>query len=144
MKAAPTPYDLIKRWGISVPFAARLHQVLEHFRWETGLEIEVISGFRTIEEQNQLTRDGRPTALSPYLSTHTSCPATGADIRIGGPLYHVVPAVKATFGRLAVFYGLRWGGGSAIDSATGIPSDWNHVDMGPRNDACAQQAREQL
>jgi len=41
--------------------------------------------------------------------------------------------MKAIWGRIAVMNGLRWGGGSrtSVEQA-GIPSDWPHVDLGPR------------
>jgi len=39
--------------------------------------------------------------------------------------------MKAIWGRIATFNGLRWGGGGAVDDG-GIPLDWGHVDRGPR------------
>jgi len=90
--------------------------------------LTVISGYRTPEEQNALRADGRPAANNDR-STHLSCPATGADLWIVGA--EVTRELKAIFGSAAQAAGLRWGGGSAPDS-DGIPSDWNHVDLGPR------------
>jgi len=87
----------------------------------------VLSGFRTVKEQNELIRRGRP-AANPLVSTHTTCPATGVDFRING---FVTRLMKARFGRIVVLNGLRWGGGSPNDDV-GIPSDWNHADLGPR------------
>lgn len=98
--------------------------------WEqqTRIGIQIISGFRTVAEQIELGRQGRP-AADPSRSTHTTCPATGIDFRING---FVTTLMKARFGTIAVMNGLRWGGGSPVDPSTGIPSDWNHVDLGPR------------
>lgn len=87
----------------------------------------MISGYRTPEQQEELIREGRP-AAPVELSTHTTCPATGADVRVAT---FPTDAIKATWGRIATEHGLRWGGGSPRDDR-GIPSDWNHVDLGPR------------
>lgn len=91
--------------------------------------IQIISGYRTAERQKELERDGRPTAPD-HLSTHRSCPATGVDVL---PTVAVSRIVKATLGEAAVVAGFRWGGGSPVDGETGIPSDWNHFDLGPRS-----------
>lgn len=106
--------------------ALRLAAALWKAERETGLEWSIISGYRTPEEQDRLRAEGRPTAPNEC-STHLTCPATGADVRV-----HTFPtrAIKATWGRIATEEGLRWGGGSPPDDA-GIPSDWNHVDLGP-------------
>lgn len=90
--------------------------------------ITIISGHRTKERQAELSKEGRP-AAPDELSTHRSCPATGADLM---PTVAITNAVKASLGAAAVAAGLRWGGGSPVDRSTGIPSDWNHVDLGPR------------
>jgi len=95
---------------------------------ETGGTVEIISGLRTRSEQLALARRGRPAARDD-LSTHRSCPATGIDISLGLAPTRIQ---KATWGRIVTFLGLRWGGGSAPDQG-GIPSDWQHVDLGPRN-----------
>jgi uncharacterized protein YcbK (DUF882 family) len=120
---------LVERWGISPELAA--HLMLLNSTWERhypGLgSLSIISGYRTREEQQELEREGRP-AAADHLSTHRSCPATGADLRI--PLA-VDDSTKVELGRLAQLSGLRWGGGSPPDVA-GIPVDWNHVDLGPR------------
>lgn len=110
------------------------------FRERTGHDLEVISGYRTPEAQKALAKRGRPAAPVP-LSNHTICPARGADLRIVG----AIPSqeMKKEFGRAAEDAGLRWGGGSARD-ADGIPSDWNHVDLGPRRDSIAEQYRDAL
>lgn len=117
--------DQLARWRISCELARRL--LVMSARVPFGLYI--ISGWRSIEDQLRLARAGRP-AADPDISTHTSCPATGADLETD---IAVVPSVKAAFGRAAVEAGLRWGGGSPVDPETGIPSDWNHVDLGPRS-----------
>lgn len=63
------------------------------------------------------------------MSNHTSCPATAIDVSIG---FAPTNVLKATLGRVGILAGLRWGGGSPVDRQTGIPSDWNHFDIGPR------------
>jgi uncharacterized protein YcbK (DUF882 family) len=105
----------------------RVVAAAEQIERETGRQVRIISGYRTVAEQRGLERQGRPTA-DPGVSTHTSCPATGVDLSLG---FGVTRAEKATFGRIVVMHGLRWGGGSPVDDV-GIPSDWNHVDVGPR------------
>jgi len=107
--------------------AQRIANVDEELHRSTGSGLEIISGFRTETEQDALRRAGRPTA-PPGVSTHTLCPASGVDISLAGL---VTDDRKATFGRIAQMNGLRWGGGSSLDQR-GIPSDWNHVDLGPR------------
>lgn len=120
------------KWGIHWTLLERI-QVMQR---EAPFGLTIISGARSRAEQEQLSREGRPTAdfnLSTHASeTENGCPrlATGADL---WPDVAVVPLVKAHFGTAAVFAGLRWGGGSSIDPETGIPSDWNHVDLGPRS-----------
>jgi len=96
--------------------------------------LRIISSGRTREEQAALKAEGRPTAEFRF-STHAledeqGCPrlSTGADL---SPDVAAVVSVKHLFGAEAVFAGLRWGGGSPLDQ-DGIPSDWNHLDLGPR------------
>lgn len=112
------------RWRISQLLAIRLHTVALNVPF--GLDI--ISGWRSCAEEEQLKAQGRP-AIPCDESTHTSCPATGADVY---PTIAVTNAIKATLGHAAIMAGLRWGGGSPVDPQTGIPSDWNHLDLGPR------------
>jgi hypothetical protein len=119
--------EQIRKWGISTELAERITAVRQGWLQETDRAFWIISGARTCQQQLALRAAGRP-ATSCELSTHVSVPATGADLFIGGL---PSPAIKATFGRLVVFAGLRWGGGSPVDDI-GIPSDWNHVDLGPR------------
>lgn len=118
---------LADRWKLDWDLAAAVATVGALFRQETGQPFEVISGFRTRAEQEELIRSGRP-AAPVHRSNHTVCPARAVDLWIG--LAPTRP-VKAILGRIAFEQGLRWGGGSPVDSG-GIPSDWNHLDLGPR------------
>jgi len=123
------PYcDLAARWLINPELAWKIHEVAIQVENETGREVYILSGYRTAEEQELLRRQGRPAAPDDR-STHRTCPATGADLWMG-PL--PTATMKATFGRIVSDLGLRWGGGSPPDPETGIPEDWNHVDLGPR------------
>lgn len=119
---------LASKWGISPELASRI--VWMSGRIAGGLTI--YSGARTEAQQNQLRSEGRPTAAN-NLSTHLACPATGADVRmsIGGANY--IPEEKWQFGTAARIAGLRWGGSDdPTRDARGIPSDWNHLDLGRR------------
>lgn len=116
-------------WKLDARFAEKIVRFMEQFSFQTSFGIEVISGYRTREEQEQLRREGRPVAPD-NLSTHRSCPATGADFRIS--MLGVTRDVKIEFGHIAHLSGLRWGGGSKLDDQ-GMPIDWNHLDLGPRN-----------
>jgi len=121
--------DLAVRWGVSVATMSRVAGAAAEYGVRTGgRKVHIISGARTDAEQDALRRRGRPTAPN-YQSTHLSCPATGVDIDLGlGPTdFQIV-----TWGELALKHGLRWGGGGKTNEA-GIPIDWPHVDMGPRN-----------
>jgi hypothetical protein len=115
--------ELAGRWLISPTLAVRILDVAK--RVPFGLQI--ISGFRTAEEQQELIEKGVGAPVE--VSTHCSCPATGADL---WPTIAITDVVKAIFGANVVSSRLRWGGGSPVDPETGIPSDWNHVDLGPR------------
>ena len=117
---------LADRWQVSQILAWNLVRMTR--RLEFGFSI--ISGYRTVGEQEALRAAGRPTAPAGT-STHTVCPAQGVDV---WPSIAVTDVVKARLGEAAVSVGLRWGGGSPIDPETGIPSDWNHLDLGPRVD----------
>ena len=93
----------------------------------TRSPVWIISGYRTKAEQQRLGRMGRPIA-DEEKSTHRTCPSTGMDISLGS----WVPRDKKLFwGQLVELVGLRWGGGSKVDDH-GIPSDWQHIDTGPR------------
>lgn len=119
---------LANRWGVRPDVMDIVWRSALQLEFETGRTVWIISGFRTRVEQRELERAGRPTAPDE-LSTHRSCPATGVDVWLG-PLPSNL--LKATWGRIAFFNGLRWGGGGPIDPETGIPKDWAHVDLGPR------------
>jgi len=105
---------------------SRLFRAAELYENFTRSPVWIISGARTRWEQMHLGRSGRPTAPDE-LSTHRSCPATGVDISLGS-----LPSTekKRFWGQMVEANGLRWGGGSKIRN--GIPSDWQHVDRGPR------------
>jgi len=120
--------DLSSVWMVDPDVMARVVRAAVQMEAETGQPVWIISGARSESKQDELRRRGRPTA-APGVSTHTSCPATGVDVRIG---FLPTKVTKIIWGRIAVFEGLRWGGGSKVDPQTGIPSDWNHVDVGPR------------
>ena len=126
-QAIQMPMDVTEfanRWRISCELARKLIAVAARLPFP----ILMISGFRTREEQQALKDRGVETAPD-HLSTHRSCPATGADIRVATA---VTRQVKAWLGTVAVEQGLRWGGGSALDEY-GFPKDWNHLDLGPRS-----------
>lgn len=118
------PCQISQRWRVTLSLARKLIAV----GVATPFPVSIISGFRTVESQNLLRRKGRPTAANDR-STHLTCPATGADLRIGAAVTRVTQAV---LGNEIFRAGLRWGGGSPVDPETGIPSDWNHADEGPR------------
>lgn len=119
------------RWQIEPDLARRLQMMAQ----ELPYEVQMISGARSRAQQEALDDAGRPAA--PFeLSTHANeradgCPrlATGADL---SPTIAHDDYVRALFGRAAVLAGLRWGGGSPVDDR-GFPSDWQHVDLGPRS-----------
>jgi len=119
------PCAIAERWGIRLPLAIGLVQMATLGR---DVPFRIISGLRSPARQLELANEGKPTA-SIETSTHLSCPATGADI---WPTIAVTNVVKARLGAEGVRAGLRWGGGSPVDPSTGIPSDWNHFDLGPR------------
>lgn len=128
--------DLARIFNNSLEFSRRVIVMTQIFRSLTGHDMEQISGYRTCRQQEALGARGRPAAPCD-ISTHTSCPATGGDFRLGG-LFDS-DFVKAQFGSAAIQAGLRWGGGSPerdVQVAPGvtlkIPSDWNHLDLGRR------------
>jgi len=119
---------LAERWGVSLDTMRRLWLAAEGYEQETGgRRVQIISGYRTRQQQKVLGRQGRPTAPDNR-STHRSCPATGVDISLG-----LLPTnfMKALWGRHTLRHGLRWGGGGEVFES-GIPKDWQHVDLGPR------------
>jgi len=117
----------LQRWMISPELTARLIIMAER----APFPLSIFSGHRSAKKQLSLAAEGRP-AAPVDVSTHTSCPATGADVT---PNVAITRVVQAQFGEAAVLAGLRWGGGSPCDPETGIPSDWRHVDLGPRGRA---------
>lgn len=118
------PCQLSQRWKVTPTLARKLIVVGSR----TPFPVSIISGFRTVMSQDLLRASGRPTADNDR-STHLTCPATGADLRIA---IAVTRVTKAILGTEIVRAGLRWGGGSPVDPETGIPTDWNHADEGPR------------
>lgn len=119
--------ELANRWQVDLDTMHRVALSAEDYFQETRQRPEIISGYRTQLEQEELRRVGRPTAPEE-LSTHRSCPATGVDVGLGAFPTRVQ---KSIWGRVSTMNGLRWGGGGAVDSG-GIPIDWGHVDRGPR------------
>ena len=122
------PCTLAAKWGVALDTIERVWLSAQDYEEETGgRRVYIISGFRTREEQRRLRRQGRPTAADD-VSTHRSCPATGVDVSLG---FMPTNFMKATWGRITLINGLRWGGGGPVFES-GIPVDWPHVDMGPR------------
>jgi len=120
------PCVLANTWGVDGDVMARVFRAAELYANFTRSPVWIISGARTRLEQLRLGRGGRPTAPDE-LSTHRSCPATGVDISLGS-----LPSTekKRFWGQMVEVNGLRWGGGTEFSD--GIPSDWQHVDRGPR------------
>jgi len=121
------PCVLADTWGVDPDVMARVFKAAELYTNFTRSPVWIISGARSRFEQMNLGRLGRPTALDE-LSTHRTCPATGVDVSLG-----TLPSreKKMFWGQMALANGLRWGGGSEVDDG-GLPSDWPHVDVGPR------------
>ena len=117
--------DFSEHWKISPVLADKLYQLAQRLPFS----ISIISGYRSRAHQDELRASGRPAAAND-VSTHTSCPATGADISVA---LYADGAVKLEVGHQATLLGLRWGGGSPppLDRG-GIPVDWNHFDLGRR------------
>jgi len=121
------PCTLAQHWGVDESVMQKVATAADLFLMLTRRPVWIISGFRTQFEQGRLARSGRP-AAPDKLSTHRSCPATGVDISLGTG---VPRDIILAWGNLVELNGLRWGGGSEKDER-GIPSDWQHVDAGPR------------
>ncbi len=121
------PCALAIRWGVDPDTMSRVVLSAQQYTAETSLPVDIISGFRTKQEQLRLRTAGRPTAPDK-LSTHRSCPATGVDVSLG---LYPVGTQKWIWGRIVTLNGLRWGGGGPQDQ-DGMPLDWQHVDRGPR------------
>lgn len=120
------PCILAATWGVDGGVMSRVFRAAELYTNFTRSPVWIISGARTWLEQRRLGRAGRP-AAPDALSTHRTCPATGVDISLGA-----LPSreKKLFWGQMVEANGLRWGGGSEFTD--GIPSDWRHVDQGPR------------
>jgi len=137
------PCEFAERWLIRIDLAGLLILLSRIALQDPELKqllravdlLKIISGFRTKELQESLGRTGRPTAPDDK-STHRSCPATGADLRLEGLMDPdndpIARKAWLKLGALAQSIGLRWGGGSRIKPETGLPVDFNHFDMGPR------------
>jgi hypothetical protein len=128
----PDHCELAGRWGIHPDLALRLMTMSQR---ERGFRISVISGARSLEEQEALQEQGRPAApwhLTTHANAEVDCTprlATGVDLMVS---VAPVQAVKERLGVLLFEAGLRWGGGSPLSSDGLTPTDWNHADMGPR------------
>jgi len=120
--------DLVGRWNVDHVVMIKAVLAAADFEFQTGREVFIMSGWRTQQEQARLKKAGRP-AAPDNLSTHRSCIATGIDVDLG---FVVSDLMKAVWGSAALLRGLRVGGGSPIDPLTGLNTDWNHVDNGPR------------
>lgn len=114
------------KWKIDPTLALKLFQVAAALPFP----ISIISGYRTEASQRELLARPDTTAAPVHLSTHTSCPATGADVRVDLPT--VTDAHKRAFGAAAERVGLRWGGGARRENGIPAGSEWAHVDLGPR------------
>jgi hypothetical protein len=130
--------SLAWRWGIDPSLSLRLTRMAEAI---APLRIGIISGFRDSAKQAELASRPGSLAAADALSTHRTCPATGADLKLLGVGFPS-RAHKVSFGAAATLAGLRWGGGSKLQD--GIPEDWNHVDLGPRMDEVAEAYRRTL
>ena len=119
--------ELAEKWGVRPDIMRKVIQAADIYLMQTRSPVWIISGYRTWLEQQRLGRAGRPTAADEK-STHRTCPATGMDISLGS---WVDRQKKQYWGSLVQLVGLRWGGGSKVDDH-GIPSDWQHIDTGPR------------
>lgn len=134
------PCALADRWGLTGDLATRLVFLAD--RWKSlGLGALIIfSGRRSRTQQGALGRQGRPAA--PFsTSTHADedlegCPrfSTGADVKPATITDEPISRAGLinAFHALAESMGLRAGGGSALDTF-GNPTDWQHLDLGPRS-----------
>ena len=121
--------ELMYKWGISYELARKLVTIAPIVQLHTAKEMHIISGYRTCADQAALEAQGRP-AADCNVSNHTTCPATAVDIRLGVSNQLLTKVQKVIFGRIATENGLRWGGGSKF--VDNLPTDWNHLDLGPR------------
>lgn len=127
MSQRPDCCALAQKWGVSIEVLVRVILAAIKFRGRLGRTVYIISGHRSAREQQTLRDQGRP-AAADQLSNHRTFPATAIDVAFSGaPLSD---SEKRIWGELVQEAGLRWGGGSPV--VAGIPSDWQHVDLGPR------------
>jgi len=129
--------EFVAEWQVTETLAAKAMALGCRFTEGGGFALRIISGGRTCEQQNRLRAAGRP-AASCARSTHVlegGRLATGFDIAtptgVGPPGSPSADLVWRTIGALAQLEGLRWGGGSDI-LVSGVPTDPNHFDLGPR------------
>jgi len=130
-------------WAIHEALAFRLSAGAE-FLSRSGLYLNMQSGYRSPTRQEELGRDAGPgdTVAPVDLSTHTTCPAVGADIGVDGFTKRTAPKViRWQVGSALRLQGLRWGGGGPEEDweipemgTVRIPVDWNHFDLGSRAD----------
>jgi len=125
--AGRDPCELAAMWQVDERTMKRVVIAADLFLMQTRSPVWIISGYRTRQEQAFLQRGGRP-AAPDGVSTHRSCPASGVDISLG-----TLPSLghKLLWGTLIRIQGMRWGGGSKVDDE-GVPLDWQHADLGPR------------
>ena len=116
---------LASQWKLDAVLALKLHLLAP----QLPFGISIISDYRTADEQAALAKKPGVTAARDDLSTHRSCPPTGADIKVHVPL---TDAVKRKIGAAAAQVGLRWGGGARRENGIPIGNEWAHLDMGPR------------
>jgi hypothetical protein len=119
--------QLAEKWGVRPDIMQKAIRAADIYLMQTRSPVWIISGYRSSAEQQRLGKMGRPTAADEK-STHRTCPATGMDISLGS---WVARDKKVYWGQVVELVGLRWGGGSPVDDH-GIPSDWQHIDTGPR------------
>lgn len=131
------PCALSLEWLLDPELAKRVVLAAYYFSAATGRELEVISGFRTCDRQRELEEQGLPAAPCE-LSNHTICPARAVDVRFEG---YPARVLVIALGVAATAAGLRWGGGGPTDD-DGVPVDWRHLDLGPRQDAQAREYRQ--
>ena len=119
--------EIQREWKLDPRLSSRVATIVNQTELEIGRTVRIISGFRTDREQLALKQAGRP-AAPVHLSNHTVCPSRAVDVSLG---FLPTRVQKAIFGRISVMNGLRWGGGGPVDDG-GIPIDWQHIDLGPR------------
>ena len=119
--------ELAEAWGVRPDIMQKAIRAADIYLMQTRSPVWIISGYRSWAEQQRLGKTGRPAAADEK-STHRTCPATGMDISLGS---WVDRDKKVYWGQVVELVGLRWGGGSKVDEH-GIPSDWQHIDAGPR------------